>query len=237
VGGRLVGFDLETTGLDREVDQPISFAFCTFESRVAISVDAGWITPTCSISRDSSVVHGITTGRLAALGARSAEEAAAEIGVRVCTLSALGDPIVGTNLAFDLTIVDRSLGRLSCPTSLLAGGWYGPVLDVLVIDRAMDPDFDARPTRKLAALCEYYGVEVDLHTAAGDASAAVRVLLAQVARFPVLTEMSLAELHAQQIIWHKEWCEELSTRRVAEGDRPLQASESAWPYLERATLF
>ncbi|HEY8080647.1 MAG TPA: hypothetical protein VIE15_01055, partial [Acidimicrobiales bacterium] len=80
--GRLVGFDLETTGLDREVDQPISYALCTYESRRAGPIDAGWITPTRSISRDSSGVHGLTGPRLAGLGARCAEEAVREIGER-----------------------------------------------------------------------------------------------------------------------------------------------------------
>jgi DNA polymerase-3 subunit epsilon len=237
IEGTLVGFDLETTGLDREVDEPVSYAFAVCEPSGLVAVDERFMLPTRAISRGASGVHGLTVARLHELGASSHDDGLRAIERRIGVLSAEGTPIVGANLAYDLTMVDRALGRLASPASLLSIGWDGPALDVLVIDRAMDADFAARPVRKLAALCEHYAISAELHTAGGDATAAVQILLAQAARFPVLAEMSLEELYGQQVLWHKEWCEEYSARRVAGGHRPLAVTESAWPYLERMTLF
>ena len=108
--------------------------------------------------------------------------------------------IVGANLAYDLTMVDRTLWRL-------------------------------------AELCEHYGVRTAMHTASGDASAAVQIVLAQAARFPELAAATLDELDARQRTWHREWCAAFAARRAAKGQGRLDPGEIAWPYLERATLF
>ena len=237
--GRLVGFDLETTGLDREHDEPVAYAFATFTDGVRSSLEEGWLLPTSgrSISEGAARVHGLTEERLAQLGATRHEEGIEAIASRLAEESARGTPIVGANLPYDLTMVDRCLGRLASMSSLERSGWHGPALDVLVIDRALDTDFSARPVRKLEALCEHYGVTSALHTAGGDATAAVEILLAQADRFPSLAALTLDEAYERQRVWHAEWCDALSARRVAQGRSGLEPSEREWPLHVRATLW
>jgi len=235
--GTLVGFDLETTGLDREVEEPVSYAFITWDRGELVDVEEGYVQPTRAISEGAAAVHGLTEATLASLGAVEHDEGMRAIERRLAKESAQHVPIVGANLAYDLTMVDRTLWRLAEPSSLASAHWRGPALDVLVIDRALDQDFAARPGRRLAELCEHYGVTTAMHTASGDASAAVQIVLAQAARFPELAAATLDELDARQRTWHREWCDAFAARRVAKGQDRLDPGESAWPYLERATLF
>ncbi len=234
--GPLVGFDLETTGLDRERDEPVSYAFVEFAHGEQVGVEEGFLVPRRAISRGATTVHGLTEASLAALGAAPVHDGVARVAERLRALSAEGVPVVGCNLAYDLTIVDRALSRLAPPTSLRRC-WAGPALDVLVLDRGLDTDFATRPVRRLEALCAHYEVTPPTHTAVGDAVAAVQVLLAQATRFPRLGLMTLPSLQRRQAEWHELWCDEASARRRAEGREVLVADDHAWPYVERLTLF
>ncbi len=230
--GRLVGFDLETTGLDRELDEPVSFAFVEFSDSQRRSVETGFVLPARAISRGAAAVHGLSRDRLVRLGAAALDDSVRTIAVRLAELSATGTPVVGCNLTYDLTIVDRVLSRVVPPTSLRDVGWAGPVLDVLVLDRGCDGDFGARPVRRLDALCEHYALAPPRHTAESDAEAAVRVLLAQASRFDGLARASLPELQVRQRSWHDEWCEEFALRR-ARGQGSLFSEHEPWPSAER----
>ena len=230
--GRLVGFDIETTGLDRELDEPVSFAFVEFDDGERHAVEAGFVLPARAISRGAAAVHGLTRERLVKLGAMDLHEAARRIAARLASLSAAGTPVVGCNLTYDLTIVDRVLSRLDPPTSLRAVGWVGPVLDVLVLDRGLDADFATRPVRRLDALCEHYALTGPRHTAESDAEAAVRVVLAQARRFERLAHGSIDALQGEQAAWHAAWCDAFAERR-AHGQAALFSDSEPWPYAER----
>jgi DNA polymerase III subunit epsilon len=230
--GRLVGFDIETTGLDRELDEPVSYAFVEFVRGERRSLETGFVLPARAISRGAASVHGLTRDRLRRLGAAALADSVRAITSRLVQLSAAGTPVVGCNLTYDLTIVDRVLSRMDPPTSLRAVGWAGPVLDVLVLDRGCDRDFGARPARRLDALCEHYGLAAPRHTAESDAEAAVRVVLAQAKRYETLARATLAALQPQQSAWHDEWCEEFELRR-ARGQASLFPEHEPWPYAER----
>jgi DNA polymerase-3 subunit epsilon len=231
--GRLVGFDIETTGLDVERDEPVSYAFVEFVGGVRADVDEAFVLPARAISQGATAVHGLRRRRLRALGAVSLEVAARAIAARLVALSAEGTPVVGCNLAYDLTIVDRVLSRLSPATSLRDEGWCGPALDVLVLDRALDGDFEGRPARRLEALCDHYRLGLPGHTAATDAEAAVNVLLAQVTVYGSLAASSLIELQSRQAEWHTAWQLERAARRETLGQGALFELEEPWPYPER----
>lgn len=230
--GRLVGFDIETTGLDTELDEPVSFAFVEFDGSERRSVETGFVLPARAISRGAAAIHGLTRDRLVRLGAAALPDSVRTIAARLAALSASGTPVVGCNLSYDLTIVDRVLSRVEPPTSLRDVGWAGPVLDVLVLDRGCDRDFDSRPIRRLDALCDHYGLAPPRHTAESDAEAAVRVVMAQARRFEELARTSLGELQVRQSAWHDQWCEEFALRR-ARGQGSLFPEHEPWPYAER----
>lgn len=229
----LVGFDIETTGLDCERDEPVSFAFVEFAGGERRTVEVGFVLPARAISRGAAAVHGLTRERLVKLGAMDLQQAVRRIAARLAELSAAVVPVVGCNLAYDLTIVDRVLSRLEPPTSLRAAGWTGPLLDVLVLDRGLDGDFAARPVRRLDALCAHYGLDPPRHTAESDAEAAVRVVLAQATRFEPLALRSMRELQADQATWHASWCDAFAERH-AHGQGTLFSDAEPWPYAERA---
>jgi DNA polymerase-3 subunit epsilon len=230
--GTIVGFDLETTGLDREMDEPVSFAFAEFEFGTLTDIDEGWIMPSRSISPGAAQVHGLNKARLSDIGATTISEGIGHVSRRLRELSELNTPIVGANLSYDLTMIDRCMRRLRSSDSLATSGWCGPAIDVLVIDRAFDQNFKSRPVRTLTALCEHYGVKSQMHTASGDATAAVEVLRAQVSRFEDLRNMDLPSLYEAQVTWHRQWCESLSAYRVSRGRRPLDPREGSWPFLK-----
>ena len=229
----IVGFDIETTGLDVEVDEPVSYAFVEFRGGALAGVEEGWIAPRRRISVGAVGVHGLTAPRLSSLGAVDLDTGIRRIARRLATLCAADVPLVGCNLAYDLTIVDRVLARSDPMSSLRAEGWTGPALDVLVLDRGLDQDFAARPVRRLDALCEHYGHVAPCHSASSDAEAAVLVLLSQLARFEELGACSLRELQGQQAEWHARWCVDWSTRRRG-GQAALFGDEEPWPYDEDA---
>jgi DNA polymerase-3 subunit epsilon len=236
VRGPLVGFDLETTGLDRDRDEPISYAFVTFNRGERVSVDAGYVLPERAISVGATSVHGLTLGRLRALDALELTEGVSCIARRLATLSAEGIPVVGCNLTYDLTIIDRLCSRLGWAGSLRASGWKGPALDVLVLDRALDEDFESRPTRRLDSLCEHYAVQAPTHAAASDAHAAVAVLLRQAERFAELASSTLEALHAKQVAWHARWSATSAQRHTSPGQLALFEADEAWPYAGRALI-
>lgn len=231
-GGPLVGFDLETTGLDPAEDEPVSYAFVTFNRGLPVSVEAGYLIPERPISPGATEVHGLTVEHLRLRGASRLAEGVAHIARRLGALSAEGIPIVGCNLSFDLTIVDRLCAQLHPALALSATDWRGPALDVLVLDRAFDEDFEARPRRRLELLCDHYGVIAPTHAAASDAQAAVRVLLQQAQRFAGLAELGLGELHRRQVTWHARW-RAGRTSSTDDGQLRLFDVREEWPYVPR----
>jgi len=227
----IVGFDIETTGLDVEVDEPVSYAFVEFRAGELTGVDEGLIMPRRRISPGAAGVHGLTKERLLALGSVDLDTGIRHIAGQLGELCRANVPVVGCNLAYDLTIIDRVLARAEPASSLRAAGWTGPALDVLVLDRGLDQDFSARPVRRLDALCAHYGHLAPSHTAASDAEAAARVLLSQLDRFEALAASPLRDLQVRQAAWHAQWSVDWCTRRRG-GQASLFGDEEPWPYDE-----
>src|SRR5699024_5294267 len=98
------------------------------------------------------------------------------------------------------------LQRHGLPTlAARLGRQIAPVIDPLVVDRAVDPY--RRGKRRLGDLCDHYEVitDAELHTAEVDVIATLGVLEGLVTHFPQLGRRSLAELHEWQEREHAQW--------------------------------
>lgn len=224
----LVGFDLETTGTDPDVSRIVTAALVdTVGSRRQGA--AGWLLdPGVPIPAEAQAIHGIGDD-LARSKGRPAKQAVDEIAAALCGRIAAGRPVVAFNAPFDLSLLDAELRRHGLPPlAERLGGPVAPVLDALVIDRAVDRY--RKGSRTLQRVCEVYGVELtDAHEAGSDALAAVRVAVALGERYPALVgDLPLAELHERQIGWHREWAQGLESWLRRSKD-PQAVIDPRWP--------
>lgn len=225
-GGELLGFDLETTGVDRFSDRPVSYALVTVEAGTVRERRAGLVDPGIAVPEGATAVHGITTEQARTEG-RPLDEAVSVVTEALVDAAGRRVPVVGMKLDFDLTILDVQCRRVD-GRGLAARGFDGAVVDALVLDRHVDR---YRPGRRtLADLCSHYGVTIDhAHDAAADAQAAVEVVLEMCRRHPELCAQDLPALHCSQAAWHREWAESYDEWRRDRGMDPLDPREYQWP--------
>ncbi len=230
--GEMLGFDLETTGVDVFTDVPVAFGLVSANGGVIIERETGLVDPGRDIPPGATAVHGITTERARSEGA----PLATVVGDLASTLvgkSLEGIPVVGMNISFDLTILDHQ-HRATTGRGLSDLGWHGPVIDVLVLDRHFDRYRKGR--RTLPDLCTYYGVETcNAHDAGADAEAAVMVLQAICLSYPQLTAMDLPALAEAQALWHQEWSDGYDKWRQSRGQKPTSRREVGWPIARPAS--
>ncbi|MFE7233975.1 exonuclease domain-containing protein [Streptomyces sp. NPDC057596] len=202
----LVGFDLETTGVNVETARIVTAAVIDYkpgDSPDTLSDRSRlWLAnPGIRIPAEATAVHGITTEHARANG-RPAAQVADEIADVLAAALSTGIPVVAMNGRFDFTILDRELRRYQLPTlqQRLGGETTpGPVIDPYILDKQADKY--RRGSRKLEALAAHYGVTLtDAHTADADALAAVQVAVAIGEKYPELQVHPL-RLHGWQIRW------------------------------------
>ncbi len=225
-GGELLAFDLETTGTDRFIDVPVSFAFVWMREGRVIDRLSALVDPGRPIPLEAVAVHGITGPECSREGMRL-EDAAELITTVLVDASRCATPLVGMKLDFDLTIIDV-LCRANSGRGLADRGWDGPVLDALVLDRHLDPAREG--SRSLVALCAHYGVPIARpHSAPCDAEAALRVVLEMGRRFEALAVATPSKLHRDQVRYHRRWATAFDERRRRRALPPLDESEWDWP--------
>lgn len=198
--GELLGFDLETTGVDRFDDVPVSYALVTCDAGVVVERAGAMVDPGREIPIGATAIHGISTARARAEG-HPLSEVIEHLARSLITTSRRSVPVVGMNLSYDLTIVDAQCRRLD-GRGLVERGWLGPAIDALPIDRQVDRY--RKGPRTLEDLCEHYGVVlVGAHDALADAEAALGVVLALARRYPEISATSAVDLHHHQVGWHR----------------------------------
>jgi DNA polymerase-3 subunit epsilon len=221
---RLAVFDLETTGVDTDTSRIVSACIAVLEPDGSLHSQWNWLAdPGVEIPEGAAAVHGITTERAAEDG-RTAETVVGEITATLRTLLALGIPLVVYNAPYDLSLLDRECRRYKVEPL----GYPSPVIDPLVIDKAVDRFRKGK--RTLIAAAEAYGVNLDdAHDAAADAIAAGRVAQAIARAFPDDVDISFADLHGRQQIWYAEQAASFQQYiREVKGDENYVA-DSAWP--------
>ncbi len=224
-----LAFDLETSGVDKANDVPVSFALVHFstEEGAVPTINHKIVNPGIPIPKGAMAIHGITDERAQAEGI-PLQEAVLEVAEALIDASSRGVPVVGYNVAYDLGMIDACLKRID-GRGLQARGWKGPVLDPLVLDRHLVRF--RKGSRKLADACTHYGVTNSAaHDAEGDALASLQVFLAMREMFPQLKTCSAEELTVLQREWYKSWA--LSFNKfLTIKQKPLIADDEAryWP--------
>jgi DNA polymerase III subunit epsilon len=219
--GRLLGFDLEATGVDPFSDFPVAYALVLHRPDGHRSVMRAIVDPPCEIPDDAAAIHGITTARARAEGV-AIWDALTLITEKLLWAMAEGIPVVGMNLSYDLTMIHNLTSALPAD--------FRPVLDVLVLDKHVNKY--RKGSRKLPALCEHYGVPVSAeHDATADAVASLDILLAMERGSKWLGLKTAGELHWSQIGWRRTQQMELSEYFVAEGKPAIPETEWEWPLL------
>lgn len=174
--GRYIILDLETTGLDPQLEGILEIAAVRLEHGQPGAIFHRLIKPAVEISPSSQAIHGITDEMVA--------DAPAVADVLSDLLAFLGDwPLVAHNAPFDLGFLNRALGLAGLPALANA------VHDTLEIAREVLPD---QRSFKLEALCRLLGHEAAVfHRATDDA-------LSLAAIFP-----TLIGLYRQKQAWYR----------------------------------
>lgn len=226
--GPLAAFDTETTGVDVERDRIVSAAVVVQDCAGARPRTTRWlVNPGIPVPRAATDVHGLTDEHVQRNG-RWPAPVVEEIARLLAEQCAAGRPLVVMNAPFDLTLLDRELRRHRA--SSLARYLQNVslcVLDPRVLDKHLDRYRKGR--RTLTDLCAHYEVVLDgAHDAAADAVAALEVVRAVGRRFSDrLEELSVAELHTRQAVWHAAQARGLQAWFARNGQE--EAVDPAWP--------
>lgn len=225
----LLGFDTETTGTDVRRDRIVTVALVhsVGPGRENETVATWLIDPEMEIPEGAQRVHGISTEHARVHGMKAIDALEEVAGMLVDALEK-DIPIVAFNGSFDLQILQNELHRLGLPTLVdRVGHDIAPMLDPLVIDRGVDRYRKGK--RTLTDVLAHYGIEQDgrMHTADVDVSATLDVLRALIEKFPAVADSELADLHQQQITWHREWAENFNEFLRSKGRTPDVST--SWP--------
>ena len=189
-------FDLETTGVDVVTSRIVSANVSVLGPDGETRERTDWLAnPGVDIPEQASNVHGITNERARREG-RPASEVVSEVVAALRVILARGIPVVVYNAPYDLTLLRHEAARHGVEP--LIGP--SPIVDPLVIDRAMDQYRKGK--RTLEAASAFYGVDLrDAHDAGADAIAAGLVAKAIALKYSDRLAISAQELHDAQVAW------------------------------------
>ena len=237
VSDGIVVFDLETTGVDVETDRIVTayIGLLDQHGRVVAGREFmvkpdGYIVPD-----EATAVHGITTEVALAEGLDGAYvvQEIAEFIMEWCRDK--GMPLVGHNLSYDLTLLDREIKRYH-PTRSVRKLLRGvTVADTMVLDKHYDQYRKGK--RTLMATAEVYGVELsedEAHGAQADAIASGRIFL-KMATNPAIQYSPASRFMIDQAKWKKEQAAGLERyfRTKADPLQPDAIVNGEWPFQAR----
>lgn len=252
---RLLALDPETTGIDIETDRIVSAA------AILIGGGAGresrnWLTNVDGqeIPEGATAVHGITTDHARAHGI-PAKGAVEDIVTVLAECVTAGTAIVGHNVVYDLSLLDRESRRhLGCGLGDAFDVSRMRVLDTRILDQHVLPRrrrvSPTQGARQLITLAQVYSLGWDEEAAHGseyDALMAARILyrigslvempreqrpefeLGRYQQFDQLAGMDIDALHAAQVVWAAEQAAGLE--QFFRQKDPNATVERAWPLI------
>lgn len=239
VDGPMLGFDTECTGVDVETDHILSASFVWVSPMVGDKLGRSrreshtcWIDPGVPIPPGATAIHGITDEFIRLNGgvpARVLDEVVSIIEVSLVA----GTPLVGMNVPYDLTILDRNCRRHGVKplADRMAefDGVVAPVIDIMVLDKAVDPYRRGSGMRKLEAICPLYRVDPGTaHDSESDALAACRIAWRIGRMYPKLGKLDVWQLHLLQQQWKVEQDTSFAAYLVR-NDRDPTGVDGQWP--------
>lgn len=207
ITGPFMGFDTETTGVDPKRARLVT-ASIIVRSEGSDEV-TNWLTdPQIEIPEAAQRVHGIST-EYARENGRPYEEVLQEVATTLATAMSEGVPVVAFNAGFDIGLMESELARTGLPTLTQRLGEVRPVIDPLVLDRALVPR--RRGKRTLSNLMPTYGVTTDesMHDAQVDTRATLDLLEKMIRKHPRLAMYNLDALHDYQKEAYAQWAIDL----------------------------
>lgn len=199
VNGPMIGFDLETTGIDPENDRIVTGTVILDIPGYKLDIRNWTVDPGIDIPQAASNIHGVTTEHVREHGERPVT-AVWDMWETIAERWSREVPLVIYNAPFDLSMLDRELIRHGFAGVEIRG----PVLCPLTIDRSVERYRKGK--RTLSDLCKHYGVElVNAHTSEADVCATLMIMRIMATQFPTVSKLSLEKLHHQQQIWYHNW--------------------------------
>ena len=226
--GTLVGFDLETTGVDTTTDRVVTAAVVHVSPSGQVLRAREWLVDAgVPIPSAACAVHGVSTERVRAHGQPSAG-AIAEIIFELESAWRSGLPVVIFNAPYDLTLLDAEAVRSGLPRLGTRPWWpQAWVIDPFVIDRGVDRYRKGK--RTLGATAEHYEVQPwAAHSALGDAVAAVAVAREMVVDHDLIRHADAQTLHSAQVGWHHDWAVHMQAYLRSRGRTDAEL-DKAWP--------
>ena len=215
----VAALDTESTGLDTETDRIITA--CIGGSWGPGDWEPGeWrINPGVPIPEAASAVHGIRDADVTDWDAPA--DALHGIWTELSDYADDDVPIIGFNLAYDMTLLDREFRRhlrRRMPDGLI-------VLDVLVLWRRLERETGSR---RLSQLAERHGIIFPAHDATADALATLRLLHILADRHDFLTHIPARDLHDLQAAWYAAQQDTAHQARLGRGDH-ADPPDTSWP--------
>ena len=215
----MIALDTETTGVDTETARIVTV--CVGLTRSPGDwVPREWlINPGIPIPAEATAVHGISDADAA--NGREPGEALAEVLAELLYAADHETPVVGHNLAYDLTLLDREFRRhldVELPAGLLA-------LDTLVLFRRFDLTTGGRRLDQLAAR---HGIIFPAHNATADALASLRLLHILAADNDLLPLVKVRDLQPLQAKWHAAHQAAAASKRLGNG-MSADGFHTDWP--------
>ncbi|GAA1868207.1 5'-3' exonuclease H3TH domain-containing protein [Brevibacterium marinum] len=217
---RLVGFDLETTGVDPATARIVTAAFVESADKVRT-----WLAdPGVEIPEPARAVHGITTEFAQANGAP-----AADVVGELCTvldeLRSEGAVVVGHNIVYDLSVMAAEVTRHHPHIDLVA--LLPTIVDTFVLDKRVEKF--RRGKRTLVETAKRWKVSLlDAHDAAADALAALDIARALAENAPEIASLTRDEIMAAQGDWKRVQAADLQAWLRSKGNAEAIVDD-AWP--------
>lgn len=230
--GPLLGFDIESTGVDQFEDRIVTFSMVYSPAEGATPTVLEWkLDPGVEIAEGATAVHGISTA-YAREFFMDASKAMPFIARRLEAVVQGGIPLVIYNAPFDTTMLWAEFERYNVPLTFTKEQMYAKVIDPLVIDKACDKF--RKGSRKLTDTAKLYGYDLtNAHNSTADVEATLHIARRMKKFFkPEMTIELLQEFQKDAKIEQSESFQEY--KRKAEND-PTIVINSEWPYQTKET--